>query len=96
MLFALTRSILLRQLPHGNETILGLTETVTANHSIGTYFWGTCSGGAHPPEHVLFGNCSTPIFGGGHKIRHSATSSHKYMTLRSPRPYSSLMLLNWP
>jgi len=39
MLFALTRSNLLRQLPDGNGTILRLTEIVTASNSIGTYFW---------------------------------------------------------
>ena len=45
MLFALTRSNLLKQLPDGNGTILRLTEIVTASNSvspkadIGTYFW---------------------------------------------------------
>jgi len=88
MLFALTRSNLLRQLPHENGTILGLTEIVTVSNSI--------SAKADKSEHV-FGNCSNPIFGGlAHKIRQSATSSHKYITLRSPRPYASLMWLNWP
>jgi len=38
MLFALTRSNLLKQLPDGNEIILRLTEIVTVRHSIGTYF----------------------------------------------------------
>ena len=40
MLFALTRSNLLRQLPHENETALRLTEIVIGSNSIGTYFWG--------------------------------------------------------
>jgi len=39
MLFALTRSNLLRQLPDGNGIILLLTEVVTVSSSIGTYFW---------------------------------------------------------
>jgi hypothetical protein len=39
MLFALTRSNLLRQLPDGNGIILRLTEIVTASNSIGTYFF---------------------------------------------------------
>ena len=39
MLFALTRSNLLRQLPDGSRIILLLTEIVTASNSIGTYFW---------------------------------------------------------
>jgi hypothetical protein len=38
MLFALTRSNLLKQLPNGNEIILRLTETVTVRHLIGIYF----------------------------------------------------------
>ena len=38
MLFALTRSNLLRQLPDGNEIILRLTEIVTLSNSIGTFF----------------------------------------------------------
>jgi hypothetical protein len=38
MLFALTRSNLLRQLSDGNGTILRLTEIVTVSNSIGTYF----------------------------------------------------------
>ncbi len=38
MLFALTRSNLLRQLPHGNGIILRLTGIVTASNSIGTFF----------------------------------------------------------
>jgi hypothetical protein len=37
MLFALTRSNLLRQLPAENKIILRLTETVNVCHSIGTY-----------------------------------------------------------
>jgi hypothetical protein len=36
MLFALTRSNLLRQLPHGNGIILRLTEIVIECNSIGT------------------------------------------------------------
>jgi len=46
MLFALTRSNLLRQLPDGNGTILGLTEQVTLSQfnianggQVGTCFW---------------------------------------------------------
>jgi len=39
MLFALTRSNLLRQLPDGNGITLRLTEIVTGTNSIGTYFW---------------------------------------------------------
>ncbi len=39
MLFALTRSNLLRQLPDGNGIILRLTEIVTVSNSIGKYFW---------------------------------------------------------
>jgi len=46
MLFALTRSNLLRQLPHGNGTILGLTEQVTLSQfdlanggQVGICFW---------------------------------------------------------
>ncbi len=39
MLFALTRSNLLRQLPDRNGIILRLTEIVTVSNSIGTYFW---------------------------------------------------------
>ena len=38
MLFALTRSNLLKQLPNENGIILRLTEIVTLRHSIGTYF----------------------------------------------------------
>ncbi len=38
MLFALTRSNLLRQLPDGNGIILRLIEIVTISNSIGTYF----------------------------------------------------------
>jgi hypothetical protein len=38
MLFALTRSNLLKQLPDGNEIILRLTITVIVCHLIGTYF----------------------------------------------------------
>ena len=38
MLFALTRSNLLKQLPNENGIILRLTEIVTVRHSIGTYF----------------------------------------------------------
>jgi len=38
MLFDLTRSNLLKQLPAGNGIILRFTEIVTASHSIGTYF----------------------------------------------------------
>jgi hypothetical protein len=38
MLFALTRSNLLKQLPDGNGIILRLTEIETVRHSIGTYF----------------------------------------------------------
>jgi len=37
MLFALTRSNLLRQLPNANEIILKLTEFVTGIDSNGTY-----------------------------------------------------------
>ena len=39
MLFALTRSNLLRQLPDRNGIILQLTGIVTVSNSIGTYFW---------------------------------------------------------
>ena len=46
MLFALTRSNLLRQLPHGNGIILRLTEQVTLSQfnlakggQVETYFW---------------------------------------------------------
>jgi len=39
MLFALTRSNLLRQLPDRNRIILQLTVIVTVSNSIGTYFW---------------------------------------------------------
>jgi len=39
MLFALTRSNLLRQLPNRNGIILQLTEIVSVSNSIGTYFW---------------------------------------------------------
>ena len=39
MLFALTRSDLLRQLPDRNEIILRLTNILTVRHSIGTYYW---------------------------------------------------------
>ncbi len=39
MLFALTRSNLLRQLPEGNKIILRLPKIVTVRNSIGTYFW---------------------------------------------------------
>jgi hypothetical protein len=49
MLFALTRSNLLRQLPDGNGTIPRLTEIVTASNSI--------SPKADKSEHI-FGNCS--------------------------------------
>ena len=38
MLFAFTRSNILRQLPHGNGIVLWLTEIVTVTNSIGTYF----------------------------------------------------------
>jgi hypothetical protein len=38
MLFALTRSNLLKQLPDENEIILRLTETVIVRHLIGTRF----------------------------------------------------------
>ena len=37
MLFALTRSNLLKQLPAENEIILRLTETVNVRHSIRTH-----------------------------------------------------------
>jgi hypothetical protein len=49
MLFALTRSNLLRQLPDGNGTIPRLTEIVTASNSI--------SPKADKSEHI-FGNSS--------------------------------------
>ena len=39
MLFALTRSNLLRQLPDRNRIILRLIEIATVRNSIGTYFW---------------------------------------------------------
>jgi len=39
MLFALTRSNLLRQLPDENGIILRLAETVNLRHSIGTYLY---------------------------------------------------------
>ena len=39
MLFALTRSNLLRQLPDGNGIILRLIEVVTVSNSNGTDFW---------------------------------------------------------
>jgi hypothetical protein len=39
MLFALTRSNLLRQLPDGNGIILRPTEIVAVSNSIGTYLW---------------------------------------------------------
>jgi len=49
MLFALTRSNLLRQLPDANGTVLGLTEIVVVSNSI--------SPEADKSEHI-FGNCS--------------------------------------
>jgi len=39
MLFALTRSNLLRQLPDKNRIILLLTEILPVSNSIETYFW---------------------------------------------------------
>ena len=39
MLFVLTRSNLLRQLPDGNGIILRLIEIVTVSNSNGTDFW---------------------------------------------------------
>jgi len=49
MLFALTRSNLLRQLPDGNGIILRLTEIVTVSNSIGTYYLN-----CYNPERLSF------------------------------------------
>lgn len=52
MLFALTRSNLLKQLPHGNEIILRLTEIVSVRHSISP-IEDIAGGEADKSEHIF-------------------------------------------